>query len=94
MSDETEDLRRQVAHWRNIAIWLADCHGATAAYEGHLSRTSQSSRDRFAGICREAATMLREGVFMRRESDIHDVIQRCTSAADGLRTKPEKEGAE
>jgi hypothetical protein len=53
------DLEREVEYWKRVAAYLASCHAATMQHEALLSRTSKASRERFRGICKTAASMLR-----------------------------------
>jgi len=77
--------------WKAIALYLADCHAATADGEGMLSRTSKGSRKRFRDICLIAQHMItgeNTGVTPRRldTSDRYQarVIGRLASAAEAL----------
>ena len=45
-------------NWKNIALYLADCHAATAEYDGLLKSCSNSRRDRFASICDKTLALL------------------------------------
>lgn len=75
----------QMAEWRSIALWLADCHAGTATYDGKLSTTSKARRERFKTICRDAAKMLVTRTFFghRNESNLEGVIERLNEAAKG-----------
>lgn len=51
--------------WKNAALWLADCHAATAEYDGHLSVTSRARSERFVEICRAALVFVEGGQGLR-----------------------------
>lgn len=75
----------ELLRWREIALYLADCHAATAEYEGRMSRTSKSSKKRMQLICSHAAEMIRGGspvpsYHMSYESD-EPVLKRLDEAA-------------
>lgn len=50
---------RAFISWEELAMFLADCHAATARHEGTLRRTSKHSRERFADICEIAEWNIR-----------------------------------
>lgn len=52
------EARAELERWRNTAFYLADCHRATAAYDGMLRTTSKSRRERLASICSSASRLL------------------------------------
>lgn len=56
---EINDLERKLSHMESIAHYLADCHAATAEYDGTLKSVSNSRRKRFRDICKTTARMLR-----------------------------------
>lgn len=80
------------ATWRRIALWLADCHAATAEYDGRLKSTSGARRNRFAEICRRAAGMIRYGHYTGRDQFTGgfgsrtkaDIVKRLEGAAEGV----------
>jgi hypothetical protein len=83
ISQECLDLRRENERLMNGLAHLAECHAATAEHEGHLKRTSRSSRKRFKDICLNAADLLlRKG--MHRNVDADEAISRCEEAAEDL----------
>jgi hypothetical protein len=53
------DLRRELEYWRNVACYLAECHAATAEYDGSLKKTSGTQRSRYASICEKAADAMK-----------------------------------
>ncbi len=53
MSDEPD--RRD---WKRIALWLAECHAATAEYDGSLKSTSASRRNRLVSICQRSLNFI------------------------------------
>ena len=79
MDDRIEDLEREVSYWKRVAIYLADCHAATA--EGVMDRkaSSMSERRRQASICQTAADAL-DGKFDRRDRPVLNVRTRCLKA--------------
>lgn len=77
--------------WKAIALYLADCHAATAQSDGMLRSTSKAHAARFASICEKASEMLR-GVRMAPRLSTQtdaDVIDRLNRAVAALR--PTKE---
>jgi hypothetical protein len=36
--------------WKRLALYLASCHAATAEYDGSLTSTSKTRRDRLVSI--------------------------------------------
>lgn len=54
-------MSRAEPDWKSIALYLADCHAATAEYDGALSSTSKTRRERFASICEKALAAIRSG---------------------------------
>lgn len=92
-ADTIARLRAENALLRDALAYAADCHAATAEFEGPLRRTSQSSRRRMAGICLRMAAIL-EGDFSsvprsRSLASPERVAGRCTGAADRLMPKEE-----
>jgi len=73
--------------WKAIALYLADCHAATAQHEGSMSRTSKSSKDRFISICEKAAGMIRNQDNMRHLASQESVLARLDSAVNALKEK-------
>lgn len=49
---------REGEKWKAIALYLADCHAATAEHMGSLSGTSRANRKRFEEICSTALDMI------------------------------------
>jgi len=80
--------QKELEFWKALAIHLADCHAATAQYDGMLSSCSKSRRERFAAICDDAATAIAHQYYRpRHERSAADVAQRCAEAAKDLRDK-------
>lgn len=83
---DIHDLTKERDYWRTVAIYLADCHAATAEHDGQLSGISKSRRERYASICEKANEALRGHL-----SSIHsgrvleEAIKRCAEAAADLR---------
>lgn len=64
LEDTLEDERKREAElkfWREMALYMMDCHAATAQYDGILKSTSKSRRKRFRSICENAARWLEHG---------------------------------
>ncbi len=78
--------------WQHIAMYLADCHAATAFYDGRLKSISKSRRQRFVSICELAAKMLTHGVYMGKSSyrggfgsqAMVAIVERCEAAVKEL----------
>ena len=75
------DRKESEIEWRDIAIWLADCHAATAEHDGTLRSTSRSRRARFHSICLDAAHMLHLGRFFKEARPLERVLERLRDAA-------------
>lgn len=45
-------------NWKDIALYLADCHAATADHDGMLKSCSTIRRERFASICEKAMALI------------------------------------
>jgi hypothetical protein len=73
-----EDAER----WKGIALYLADCHAATA---GSLPKaTSKSARARFVNICDKALQML-EGKEMPPRSGVrYDTVESVSERLRGV----------
>ncbi len=65
--------------WKNIALYLADCHAATAAHDGLLKSCSTYRRERFASICEKAMAMI-EGRGVPYSIDERRVMDRLAGA--------------
>lgn len=90
-NDEVLELLAELKHFRGIAAYLASCHAATAEGEGMLKKTSNSSRGRFAGICKSAALMLQMKSFANHdEAALAAAARRCEQAAAQLLESAEK----
>ena len=78
------DLERQVEYWRSLAAYLAECHAATAEYDGSLKTVSASRRKRMKDICLKAVLGL-SGRWHKKypsDGDVQSAIERCTKAAE------------
>lgn len=73
--------------WKEIALWLADCHAATASYLGSIKSISKAEKNRHAQICDRAEQMIRFGVFTARPSEKDAVLARLKNAAAECRKK-------
>lgn len=49
---------KEAERWKEFALWLADCHAATAEHDGRLKVTSPSRRERFVSICQSALAFI------------------------------------
>jgi hypothetical protein len=62
MTDEEEEgvriLRKELEQWKSVALYLADCHAATAAHAASVKSTPKSSRERLREICERALAMV------------------------------------
>lgn len=66
---------QDAAYWKGVALYLADCHAATA-YSLPKS-TSKSARSRFKSICETALNMIEGKAMPRRTmSTLADVADR------------------
>lgn len=81
----TLDPSSEAEYWKAVAIYLAECHAATAGYDGSLTSTSKSRKLRFADICEIAAKALDGHFDKKRIGDSKDVANRCRSAASEIR---------
>lgn len=80
-----DDLRRERDYWQGVALYLADCHAATAEHDGNLSSTSKSRRGRLGLICERAAQAIKGGFMDVRIRNKESVAERCADAARALR---------
>lgn len=73
-------------HWRDAALWLADCHAATAEHDLALKSTSKFRRERLVSICVGAAGLLRRSwaTVKRRPmpSERQHILERCECAVE------------
>ena len=82
-------VEQESKHWRETAIYLADCHAANAQGIGQTKSCSKYNRKRFAGICETAEAAL-AGITPRRvgvqstQQQQEDVKQRCRDARCSL----------
>lgn len=78
----------ELEFWKGLALWLAQCHAATAQGEGMMSRTSKSSRSRFVSICERAALMIEKRALIGPhvgKDDADKTIERLKGAVRDLR---------
>jgi hypothetical protein len=80
------DLRAERDYWRDVACYLADCHAATAGYDGDLKSVSRARKERFASIANTAGQALL-GNFSKRSNvrAPEEVAKRCIEAAERIR---------
>lgn len=55
------EANAQAAHWKQLALYLADCTAATAADEGHLKSLANYRRKRLFLIAWRALAAIRDG---------------------------------
>ena len=85
---DRDDLERERDYWRNVATYLASCHAATAEYDGQLSGISRARKERFAGICHKAASMMQPfGWGFTRVEVPGDAAARCYAIMQKLRER-------
>lgn len=71
--------------WKDIALYLASCHAATAEYDGHLKGTSKSRRNRYRDICTTALRAISSGTLVdARPQSEQDVVRRLQDAITAL----------
>jgi hypothetical protein len=84
-ADMLNDLRKENEYWHSVAIYLADCHAATAEYDGGLKGVSKSRKKRLASICHTAAQAISGHYYAKyRTSEPSHVIERCEKAVKSL----------
>lgn len=89
------EMEKERDYWKAVAVYLADCHAATAEHEGRLKSTPQRWKKRFASISRLAAGLLSADptalTFSMpdriRTYDLGKVVKRCERGA-GCEEKP------
>lgn len=54
------DLKAQASYWKRVALNLACWHAATAERAARVKATGPGARNRFMGICRHAAALLKQ----------------------------------
>lgn len=84
MTEELERMEADRDRWREIALYLANCHAATAESDGQLSKTSAYSKRRLASICNHAADALDGKMPENSQSDLAYVRDRCRNIAGKL----------
>lgn len=73
-------------YWKTVALYLADCHAATATYDGALKSTSKSRRERFSAICAKALSFFeRTNTPYTRTDDEARIVARLR---DAVKTVP------
>ena len=66
MNSNATLLRRTIVdnqdqrNWKAIALYLANCHAATAEREGRMASIPKGRRRRYADICRRACNLFEE----------------------------------
>lgn len=91
---ETADSVAEARYWKNVAIYLADCHAATA-YDYERKSASKSSRNRMIGIMETCIAAMNKhpnkcGNHPRSEKD---VTERCMNEIGRLHKANEPKSA-
>lgn len=68
--------------WKPIALYLADCHAATAGHECSLKSTPKGHRDRYKGICQTAIDMIKGTTNKRVLSTKESVLDRLQAGIE------------
>lgn len=78
--DEYRCVGEEAERWKQIALYLADCHAATA-YSLPKS-TSKSARKRFQSICATSLKMLQREVMppQYKTTNLESVVKRLQGA--------------
>ncbi len=78
------DRREDILFWKNLALYLADCHAATFFHEGSLKSCSKSSRARFKLICERALNAIEGGAQSKigSESSVAERLRKVVSEHD------------
>jgi hypothetical protein len=97
---ELEMNRLELDNWKRIALYLADCHAATAEDMAERKSGSKSDRDRFASICENAISLLKDPTMIRHLPRVliveqidevsKRVIDRCHDGAKRIRERDKK----
>jgi len=67
-------------YWKEIALYLADCHAATAYYELSKRSTSKSERERQISLCKLAHESIKNGYIAgKRISSEENVLERLNN---------------
>lgn len=75
--------QKEAAYWKSVAIFLADCHAATAQTDALVKRTPLSELRRQRSIVTKAAAFLREqDTPSSWQSGLEWVAERCDRAAE------------
>jgi hypothetical protein len=69
IEEQLFQAKKEVERWKSIAIYLLDCHAATAGYDGTIKSVSKSRKERFASILEEGIALF-EGMKMPRQSPV------------------------
>jgi len=78
---QLEDANEEADYWKRVAMYLADCHAATAYHFSFGSRSSKSELRRQASIMQSCV------LFLNKQSDpgskarhVEDIIECCSKA--------------
>jgi len=75
-----EQWKAEAEKWKGLALYLADCHAATAEHEGRLKSTPNCRKVRYRGICRTAVAWIENRDHLKVPS-VETVLERLKSAA-------------
>lgn len=87
-----DEKDREIAHWKKIALYLADCHAATAADDANVKSLGKFRRKRFLDIASKAAKLL-DGTdipysfYGHADLEVYrkSVVDRCYKALDNAK---------
>lgn len=91
-------LQKELDNWKRVALYLADCHAATAVDMADRKSGSKSDRDRFASICEKAVSLLEDPTcvtnpylpYANLEELPKRVVDRCRKGAAQIRERDGK----
>ena len=82
-----QEAMREIDYWKYAAAYMAECHAATAEYDGNLKSVSRFRRNRLATICKKAFRFMKRDMiptWADKQRPIEDTIKRCEEAANNL----------
>lgn len=53
------ELEKELDRWKRIALYLADCHAATAEQELSRKSLGKAKQQRYLDICKKSAALIR-----------------------------------
>ena len=84
--DEAVEADLTLEQWKNLALYMADCHAATLSDEGMLKSTPKKTRERFRSIVDQIILGMSGTVWMKREKP-PNVFKRLVDAAGDFDAK-------